>query len=96
MNFYARFTGSFLKGADVEFGAVVNPYPGCFSPPGYQLLQLANYPVAAHGTVHGDAKTFPVVIVDDMERLETNAVVQGIVNEMLQMMLGVIGHKRTT
>jgi len=82
MNLYPRFTSPFLKRFGNEFRAVVNPDPGGFAPPGDQLLQLADDPIAAQGRVHGDAQTLPVVIVDDVEGSETNPVVQGIMHEI--------------
>ena len=82
MNLYPRFTSPFLKRVGNELQAVVNPDPGGFTPPGDQLLQLADDPIAAQGRVHGNAQTLPVVIVDDVEGSETNPVVQGIMHEI--------------
>ena len=79
MNLYPRFMSPFLKRVGNEFRAVVNPDPCGFTPPGDQLLQLADDPIAAQGRVHGDAQTLPVVIVDDVQGSETNPVVQGII-----------------
>ena len=81
-NFYPRFSSPFLKGVGNELRAVVNPDPGGFAPPSDQLLQLTNYPVAAQGTVHGDAQTLPVGIVDDVEGSDTDPIVQGVMHEI--------------